>query len=513
MSQQTVGARVSHNAISNYIGQAYSMFITLASVPIFIKYLGTEAYGLIGFFVLLQNFTSFLDFGLSITINRLIAQAKVIINGFAPFGYLLKAIEYGFMIVSIAITTTMYLNSDFISSKWIKSTTLAHTGIAYSLELMSLIIALKLYATFYRSGINGFEDQIWNNKVNILINTLKYGGSIVLLIFFSQNITTYFEYQLIIAVFEVIVLRQRFYKNMPNLVVYHRSDKIDWLEILKIVPFALSITYTSAAVIIIMQLDKLLLSSTISLKELGYLNVISSVTGLILVMATPIFLAYFPKITALAANNKAVEMRAVYTDMTKIVALITASATAMIACNAEGIIYAITGSRAAQAWSSEVLVYYAIGTGFYVLGSVPYYLLNSLGNLKLYVLGCTISLVFLTPAIFFIVQTYGVLGVSYLWMLYGFIWFILWGMLVHNKVLPKFHTQWLFKDIAPLVVSTGITTFIVSYLINISENESRALIVVQGLVIGAVILLTNAFWLKGFRVVLQNIFDKTIKLK
>ena len=78
MSQQTVGARVSHNAISNYIGQAYSMFITLASVPICIKYLGTEAYGLIGFFVLLQNFTSFLDFGLSITINRLIAQAKVI---------------------------------------------------------------------------------------------------------------------------------------------------------------------------------------------------------------------------------------------------------------------------------------------------------------------------------------------------------------------------------------------------------------------------------------------------
>ncbi len=513
MNQKKVEPTVSRNAFSNYIGQSYSMAVTLASVPVYIKYLGAEAYGLIGFFILLQNFTGLLDFGLSTAISRQVARARATANGFAQFSNLLRAVELGFMVVAIVIIVLIYFNSDLMSYKWINPIALAQKDIAYSFQLMGLIIGLKLYSTFYRSGINGFEDQIWNNKATVIVNTLKYGGSSVILIFITQSITTYFEYQLIIALIEIILLRHRFYKNTLNQAIDQHLEKIDWHEILKIVPFSLSVAYTSAVVIIIMQLDKLLLSNTISLKELGYLNVISTITSLIIVITTPVFLAYLPKITVLMISKRIQEMTAAYTEMTKLVALITACTTAMIACNAQGIIYAITGSRAAQAWSSEVLVYYAIGTGFYVLGNVQYYLLNALGNLKLYVLGCTISLVFLTPAIFFIVQRYGVLGAGYLWMFYGLIWFILWGMLVHNKVMPKFHTKWLFKDIAPLVVSTSMATFIISYLINISENESRALIVVQGLVIGVVILLANAFWLKGFRDALQNIFYKTIKFK
>jgi O-antigen/teichoic acid export membrane protein len=510
MSSRRGMSRVSNNAISNYIGQSYSMLITLASIPIYIKFLGTEAFGLIGFFVLLQNFTGLLDFGLSATINRQIALARARINGFATFRNLLRTIELGFIILSIVIIVTMYLSSSIIASSWINPVKLTSVDISYCLKLMAFIISLKLYSTFYRSGINGFEDQVWNNKNIALINTLKYVGGIVILISISRKITIYFEYQLIIAGFEVVLLYRRLYKNISDYIVDQKLIKIEWFEVAKIMPFSLSIAYTSATVIIIMQLDKLLLSSSISLEELGYLNIISTITGVILVMATPIFLAYLPKITMLTTNKKTVEMKSAYTEMTKLLTLLTATVTAMIACNAPGVIFAITGSVGAQIWGADALIYYAIGTGFYVLGSAQYYILNALGNLRLYVIGCSASLAILIPTIYLITQSHGVFGTSLIWMFYGFIWFIVWGGIVHHKALPTFHLQWLMKDILPLLISVILMTSIISRLINISHNESRILIIIEGTIIGVAVLLVNAFWLNGFRAKIKKICNSLI---
>lgn len=506
MNKQWGISKVSINVISNYIGQSYSVLITLASIPICIKYLGTEAYGLIGFFMLLQSFIVIFDFGLSATINHKIARARARLSGsdFKTLLDVLKVSEILFLLISIVFVALIYFGSTMLSNKWMKPVLLDQNTISYCLKLMGLIVGLKLYSTFYRSGINGFEDQIWNNKNNILINTFKYGGAITLVTFFSQEVKNYFEYQLIIAFAEMILLRKRIYKNIINHIGYSKSLKINWTEFYKLIPFSLSVAFTSGVAVVTMQLDKVLLSSIISLDAFGYLSIISTVTSLIFIMVTPVFSAYLPKITTLATKNQTVEMTAVYRQMTQIVALITASVTAMIACNAEGILYVISGNKAVQAWGAEILIYYAIGTGFYVLGSTQYYILNALGNLKIYVFCSTFFLIILAPIIFIIAKTYGVLGTSCTWMVYGFSWFIIWGAIVHHKVLPKFHTQWLLKDITPLLMSVSITTFIVSHVMNINESDSRGLIIAASLAIGIVILLINALWLNSFREVVMK---------
>jgi O-antigen/teichoic acid export membrane protein len=46
----------------------------LAFVPLYIKFLGIEAYGLIGFFAMLQASFQILDLGLSQTMNREMAR-------------------------------------------------------------------------------------------------------------------------------------------------------------------------------------------------------------------------------------------------------------------------------------------------------------------------------------------------------------------------------------------------------------------------------------------------------
>ena len=45
---------VRKNVVANYLGQGWSALMGLAFIPLYIRYLGMEAYGLIGVFAVLQ---------------------------------------------------------------------------------------------------------------------------------------------------------------------------------------------------------------------------------------------------------------------------------------------------------------------------------------------------------------------------------------------------------------------------------------------------------------------------
>ena len=68
---------VKRNVLANYVGQGWSALMGLAFVPLYIRYLGIEAYGLIGVFAVLQACLSLLDMGMTPTLNREMARFTV----------------------------------------------------------------------------------------------------------------------------------------------------------------------------------------------------------------------------------------------------------------------------------------------------------------------------------------------------------------------------------------------------------------------------------------------------
>ena len=62
------------NLIANFLGQGWTALMGLAFIPLYIKYLGMEAYGLIGLFALLQAWLSLLDMGMTPTLSREMAR-------------------------------------------------------------------------------------------------------------------------------------------------------------------------------------------------------------------------------------------------------------------------------------------------------------------------------------------------------------------------------------------------------------------------------------------------------
>jgi O-antigen/teichoic acid export membrane protein len=63
------------NLIANYLGQGWTALMGLAFIPLYIKYLGIEAYGLIGLFAIIQAWLSLLDMGMTPMLGREMARS------------------------------------------------------------------------------------------------------------------------------------------------------------------------------------------------------------------------------------------------------------------------------------------------------------------------------------------------------------------------------------------------------------------------------------------------------
>ena len=493
------------NTITNYIGQCYTIAVAVIITPLYLQYLGAEAFGLVGFFVVMQNWLNLLDMGLSTTLGRQVAYARGQVNGFKKFHNLLRSFELIFLALTLGIVVGIYFSSNWLGHSWLKSIVLSSENISYCINIMGLIIGLRFFSTIYRSGIIGFEDQIWLNKASVVINSLKYIGSFLILAYVSNDIRRFFEYQLAIGILEAALFNRRFYYNLPPSDISITWFKIDWSIFLEIVPFTLSIAYTSAILIIITQFDKLLLSGFLSLEKFGYFSLITLIAGAIISLSIPVFLAFLPRMTMLVSQGNLKEMIALYVNMTQIITWVTFSSAILISIYSQEILYSLTGDNKAYIWGNEILFWYALGSCIFVLGSFQYYLQNAFGTLRLYVIGSTISLVLLVPLIYFVTMKYGALGAGQLWFIFSVLWFLGWTLVVHSKLVPGFHLKWLAKDLLPILFCIVVLAYLMKKMIYIDMSESRILISFKIAIIGVGLLTLTSICVRSIR---NTVFEK-----
>ena len=65
------------NITANFLGSTWQALIGLIFVPFYIKFMGIESWGLVGFFITLQAIFGLLDMGLTSTLNRELARLSV----------------------------------------------------------------------------------------------------------------------------------------------------------------------------------------------------------------------------------------------------------------------------------------------------------------------------------------------------------------------------------------------------------------------------------------------------
>ena len=91
---------IKQNLIANYASQLYVMAIGVVMAPVYLSYMGQEAYGLIGFFIVMGAWFQLLDIGLTPTLVRETARFRGGAIGVNNLRSLLRALEIFFGFVS-----------------------------------------------------------------------------------------------------------------------------------------------------------------------------------------------------------------------------------------------------------------------------------------------------------------------------------------------------------------------------------------------------------------------------
>lgn len=495
------------NTIANYLGQFYTMFIGIFMLPFYLKYLGAEAYGLVGFFTMLTSIMMLLDMGFSSALTRETAKLKDKINGLLQIKETLRSVESMISILSLVIFVGVFFSSAWIVAYWLQVHELSFEVVENCIKLMGFMIALRWYVSLYNGMVLGLEQQVWLNVYKVIIATLKFGGGLILILFISDDIFYFFIYQAFVAVIELVVLNLKVYGDLPKTKFLLPSLK----SIKHIAPFALSLAYTSGVWIVYTQLDKLLLSHYIPLEKYGYFALVVTVSTAIMQFSAPLSQAILPRMTSLLSNGKEKEMLFLYRKGTQFVSIVIFSVVGMVAFYSYELLYSWSGNVEAARWAAPVLFWYAIGNGFLAILAFQFYLQFAHGNLKYHIKFNTYFPIVVLPIVFYTVSNYGAMGAAITWAVVQVVVFLIWPPYVHSKFAKGIHKDWMMKDIFPSLLGT-VFYLVILKLININfQIFNRIEIFLILLCLGCILLVLNTMIYPNMRnIILEKLKGRKI---
>jgi len=450
------------NATANFIGLGYATVIGIVIFPLYLQYLGAEAFGLVGFFTVFQSWMQLLDMGMSPMLSRQVAQARGQNIGFLELKRLLRSLELIVFILALIVVFSISAGSKWIANHWLNISVLNVSEVETCIVLMGAMIGLRFFSLLYRSGIRGMENQVWLNIASMILITLKFVGALLLLEFVTQDFVSFFIYQFFIGIIELMIMAVMFYHFIPA------TKKVGigfyWDALKPSLPFAGGVAYTAGIWVLLTQLDKLILSNILSLSEFGYFALVATVSTGIIQISGPISQAILPRMTYLLSQGKDKDMLMLYRKSTQLMAVIMLPLTGIIALFSTELLFAWTGDRKAAEWAGPILFWFALGNGILAISAFQYYLQFAHGKLKMHVIYSSISAIIQIPIIIYVAFEYGALGVALTWFMLRLLLFGIWTPIVHNKFAPGIHWHWLLKDIAPIFFSTVVLLLFVGNL-------------------------------------------------
>ncbi len=480
------------NVTANYAAQIYTTLIGIVTIPFYVAHMGSEAYGLVGIYSMLQTWFQLLDVGLSATVSREAARFNGGSMDGQTFRRLVKGLQSIFFGTGAVGSLALFLAAPLIATHWLKPEHLSAQEIGFCLRLMALVIGLRWVCGLYRATISGLEQQIWLSAANSAIATMRFVFVIPVLIFIDNSAHAFFIYQAFSAVVEALVLHFKVMSALPARQAVAASDAPSPLR--AVIKFSLSVAFINSVWIFVTQTDKLVLSKLIPLSDYGYFSMAVLLAGGITIMTGPISSAFLPRISRLQATGDDAAVLVAYRQATRLVATIILPIAAVLFFFPQDALFVWTGNHAITNNAAPILRLYALGNGVLAVAAFPYYMQYAKGDLKLHIMGNVVFVVVLVPLIIVAAQRGGAVGAGYVWAGVNIAYLLGWTPLVHRRFYPALHARWLLLDIAPYAIASFALPAIVAAFVQQADTRLHSAVAPIGafvVALSACLLLLN----------------------
>jgi len=443
-------ARLGWNLAAGVASTAWTAIVTIGTVPVYLHYLGVEAYGLIGFYTALQAMFAVLDLGLSQSINREVARATSE-DEHMQVRDLLHTLAIGYWMVAAVIAVGMWAAAPWISRHWLNGSIDANT-LANLVALMGLTVACRFPLGLYLGALMGARRMGLASGIEIAMVTASSLGAAAILALVSSTIQAFFIWQALIAVINVLAVQGTAWWALraPRA----RAPRFDPTGVRRIWRFSAGIAVTAILGAIFVQSDKVVLSQIVPLADLGRYTLASIAARSLYVLSAPAFGAVYPQMSSLHAAGQVHEIERLYRLGTRLLMAIVFPAAAFLMTYSTIIFRLWTGDAALAGSLTFVVAFLLLGTALNSAMHFPYALQLAFGKSSLPMMINISLLVIFAPLLILLSLWFGIVGAAAAWAILNILYLFLGTWLTHRQLLPGVGLRWLGGDVgAPFLAS------------------------------------------------------------
>lgn len=446
------------NVIANYVGAGWSALMGFAFVPLYIHYLGIEAYGLIGVFAVLQAWLSLLDFGLAQTLSREMARLHGGAQTAQSIRNLLRSIEVLYLLIAVTIAASVWAGAGFLAENWLNARDLPIPIVSQALAITGLVIAFRWLGGLYRSAIVGLQEHVALNAVGIMFSTFRGAGVLMVLAFVSPTIIAFFLFQGVLAALEALALFVLVHQLTPKAPA---RAKFQLSTLRGVGRFALGIAMITLLSLLLMQTDKIVLAGLLTLEEFGYYVLAGTAASAISMFAGPVATAVGPKLTELVAGSSGATLAGAYHRYSQLLALVVVPVGALAVFFPDYLLVLWTHDLETTNAVAPILSVLALGTTFNSLMYVPYLLQIAHGWTRFMVTINIVAVAVLVPVLLVVTPMWGGIGAAMVWAVLNVSYVLIAVPLMHRRLLVGEQLSWYLVDIGPICVVVAILAFLI----------------------------------------------------
>lgn len=428
------------NLLANLLGSVVSGALTLLFVPIYLRYIGAESYGLIGFFTSITTLLSLLDGGTGAAATRELARTAE--SSAAEQEHtrgLLNSLELLFWMLSCGLALTLTAAAPWIAHRWLHMESLSPATVTVCLRLLACTLALQWPNTLYAGCLVGLQRQIRCNLLTTASVALRCFGSVAAL-WWSPRVETFFWAQMICSLVGVVAMRSAFWASYPGGRPAAGGRRLGSLR--PILGFSMGVSGVNALALVLTQSDKLVLSRMVSLSDLGRYTLAWNLAMQLSRVTTAVLSASYPRLTQLLASGQLDLLRHVYRRACLQISLGLLPAGFVLAAFAEQVVWLWTRQAELAAAVAPSLAWLTLGTLCNGLMTMPYALQLASGSTRLSLQTNLVAAVLLPIWVYLGAQKFGLAGAASAWFVLNLLYLPSAGWLSHARFLPGVASWW-----------------------------------------------------------------------
>jgi len=440
---------IRRNLIANFAGQGWVALMGFVFVPFYLKFIGPEGYGLVGFFVLLSSTAALLDGGLGVTATR---QTAALIDenseAKASTVSLLQTIECLFWLGAGLIGITVGLLSPLIATHWLKVETVRIPEVTSGLRLMAATLVVQFPIAFYSGCLVGSQQQVRLNVIHSVSATLRGLGAVLALWLIAPTVQTFFSWQFVVSFATVLALRVSCWRKLggqPN------TKRFDLDALRRVGRFTAEVGGINVFGFLLTQVDKVILSKILPLQSFGYYTLAWTLGTFAYRLSSPVFNAYYPRMTQLVTAGgrenfshlqQKTELVNVYLKASRVMAVVTVPFSVWLAFFSKELLALWTRNPAVAEAAGGALALIALGTMCNGVMHIPYGLQLASGWTALVFWQNLIAVLLFVPLTYYFGIHYGLTGAAVPWLLLNVGYLLISAPLMYKVLLNNAKWNW-----------------------------------------------------------------------